>query len=71
MANTSKKVGEVFSDYKTNSNIKYAHIQSLNVNKKTNLLGVILGTDEYIEIKEIWYLEKFLMERFNFNNIDI
>ena len=29
-----KKVGEVFSDYKTNSNIKHAEIEALNVVKK-------------------------------------
>jgi len=71
VAEKSKKVGEVFSDYKTNSNIKYAYIQALNVNKKTNTLGIILGIDEYVEIKEIWFLEKFLKERFGFSNIDM
>ena len=34
MSNNSKKLGEVFSDYKTNSNIKYANIKGLNVIKK-------------------------------------
>lgn len=71
MSEKSKKVGEVFSDYKTNSNIKYAYIQALNVNKKTNTLGIILGIDEYVEIKEICFLEKFLKERFGFSNIDM
>ena len=71
MAEKSKKVGEVFSDYKTSSNIKYAYIQALNVNKKTNTLGIILGQDEYVEVKEIWYLEKYLMERFNFSYVDM
>lgn len=71
MSEKSKKVGEVFSDYKTNSNIKYAYVQALNVNKKTNTLGIILGIDEYVEIKEIWFLEKFLKERFGFSNIDM
>ena len=71
MSEKSKKVGEVFSDYKTNSNIKYAYIQAINVNKKTNTLGIILGIDEYVEIKEIWFLEKFLKERFGFSNIDM
>ena len=67
----AKKIGEVFSDYKTNSNIKYAQIECLNVLKKTNTLEVDLYYDEYIEIKEIWYFEKFLTERFGFNNIEI
>ena len=71
MSNKSKKVGEIFSDYKTNSNIKYAEVTVLNVVKKTNTLQVGLYFDEYIEIKEIWYFEKFLKERFKFSHIDI
>ena len=67
----AKKIGEVFSDYKTNSNIKYAQIVALNVLKKTNTLEVVMYYDEYIEIKEIWYFEQFLQERFHFSNIDM
>lgn len=67
----SKKVGEIFSDYHTNSNIQYAEITALNVIKKTNTLEVILYFDEYIEIKEIWFFEKFLKERFQFEHINI
>ncbi len=66
-----KKVKEIFSDYETRTNIKEANIESLNVIKKTNTLGIILATDEYIEVKEIWYFEKFLKERFTFSNIDM
>ena len=53
MSEKSKKVGEIFSDYNTNSNIKYAEVIGLNVVKKINTLEVILYFDEYIEIKEI------------------
>ena len=67
----TKRVEDVFSDYKTNANIKYASIEGLNVIKKTNTLQVIIYHDEYIEIKEIWFFEKFLMERFKFEHIDI
>ena len=67
----TKKVLDVFSDYKTNSNIQYANIQGLNVIKKTNTLQVIIYFDEYIEIKEIWFFEKFLRERFQFEQIDM
>lgn len=67
----TRKLGEIFSDYKTNANIKYAEIVELNVSKKTNTLEVVLYFDEYIEIKEIWYFEKFLQERFKFQYIDI
>lgn len=71
MDEKTKKVGEIFSDYKTNSNIQYAGIKSMNVIKKKNTLQVILAIDEYIEIKEIWYFENFLKERFRFDHIDI
>ena len=71
MAEKTKKVGEIFSDYNANSNIKYANIMGLNVIKKENKLQVALYYDEYIEIKEIWYFEKFLKERFKFSQIDI
>ncbi len=67
----AKKLGDIFSDYKTNSNIKYATITALNVLKKTDTLEVLIYFDEYIEIKEIWYFERFLRERFKFENIDI
>ena len=66
-----KKVGEIFSDYKTKTNIQYANIKALNVVKKTNTLQVEMEFDEYIEIKEIWYFEKFLKERFRFEQVDI
>jgi len=71
MSDKSKKLGEIFSDYNTNSNIKYAEVNGLNVIKKTNTLEVVLYFDEYIEIKEIWYFEKFLKERFQFEHINI
>ena len=66
-----KTVKEIFSDYETKSNIKDAHVIGLNVIKKTNTLGIVLAIDEYIEVKDIWYLEKFLLERFNFSDIDM
>ncbi len=67
----AKKVGEIFSDYQTKSNIQYANVKGLNVIKKSNTLEVILYFDEYIEIKEIWFFEKFLIERFHFEHIDM
>ena len=71
MEQKTKKVGEIFSDYKTNANIKYAEVRGLNIIKKTNTLQVILYIDEYIEVKEIWYFENFLKDRFKFQNIDL
>ncbi len=71
MDQRAKKVVEIFSDYHTNANIKFAQIKSLNIVKKTNTLQVVLYFDEYIEIKEIWYFENFLKERFRFEQIDV
>ena len=69
--NKTRKLKEIFSDYETKSNIKESYVIAMNVMKKTNTLGIILEIDEYIEIKEIWYFEKFLIERFKFSNIDM
>ncbi len=71
MSEKAKKVEEIFSDYKTNSNLKYAEVRSLNMIKKTNTLQVMLYLDEYIEIKEIWYFENFLQQRFQIEHIDV
>ena len=64
-----KKISEVFSDYKTNSNIADAEITKMNLIKKMNTLEIGMVSKEYIEIKEIWYLEKFLRERFQFGQV--
>jgi len=66
-----KTIGEVFSDYQTESKINIAEIQSLNLIKKVNVLEINLESDNYLEIKELWFFEKFLKERFQFSNIDI
>ncbi len=66
-----KKIGEVFSDYKTNSNIADAEIEKMNLIKKINTLEIGMYSKEYIEIKEIWYFEKFLRERFQFEQVHI
>ena len=65
----SRKIGSVFSDYKTNSNIVDAEIIKMNLLKKINTLEIDMTSKEYIEIKEIWYFEKFLRERFQFGQV--
>ena len=64
-----KKVREVFSDYKTQSNIQKSDIEKMNLIKKVNALEISMESKEYIEIKEIWYFEKFLRERFQFGQV--
>ena len=66
-----KTIAEVFSDYKTNTNIKDAEILVMNLNKKQNTLEIELKSREYIEIKELWFFEKFLKDRFQFSNVDM
>ena len=68
---TTKLIGEVFSDYQTENIIKQARILELNLIKKANVLEVDLESENYLEIKELWYFEKFLKERFQFSNVDI
>ena len=65
----SKKVGDIFSDYKTNSNVADAEITKMNLIKKINSLEIGMYSKEYIEIKEIWYFEKFLRQRFQFEQV--
>lgn len=67
----SKKVKEIFQDYKTKSNILDAYVNNLNLLKKTNTLEVELSIDEYIEFKDLYNFEEFLKERFAFENVDI
>ena len=66
-----KLIKEVFSDYETTNNIEEAKILSLNLIKKVNVLEITLSSEKYIDIKELWFFEKFLRERFQFSNIDI
>ena len=66
-----KKVKEVFSDYETQSNIQKANIEKMNLIKKSNILEITLQSEEYLEIKEIWYFESFLIKRFQFSQVNI
>ena len=43
-----KKIGEVFSDYKTNSNIADAEITKMNLIKKINTLEIGMYSKEYV-----------------------
>ena len=67
----NKCIKDIFSDYETKSNIKNAEIKGLNFVKKKSELGITIKSNEYIEIKEIWYFEKFLIERFKFTSINL
>ena len=66
-----RTIQTIFSDYKTEANIKQAEIKEMNLIKKQNILQLDLVSNEYIEIKELWFFEKFLKDRFQFANIDM
>ena len=68
---TTKKIGEVFSDYKQESNVKQANVKQMNLIKKVNVLEMQIASDEYLELKDLWQFEQFLRERFQFENVDI
>ncbi len=68
---STKKIKDIFSDYETNSNILDATVQGLNLIKKSNILELSIYSNKYIEIKDLWYFEKYLRERFQFENVEI
>ena len=66
-----KKIKEIFSDYKNNSQMQECYISKIEINKKTNKLTIILNTDKFVQIKDMWDFEKYLMERFKIKDIEM
>ena len=66
-----KKIKKVFSDYKNNSQMQECYISKIGINKKTNKLTIILNTDKFVQIKDMWDFEKYLMERFQIKDIEM
>lgn len=71
MAQNTKTVGEVFSDYHIESNIIKANIEKINLFKKSNKLEIDLFSHAYIKPNELLEFDKYLKERFNIENIEI
>ena len=67
----TKKIKDIFNDYKTENNIQEAKIKEINYIKKTGKLKIELISSTYIEIKDIWDFEKFLRTRFLIEDISI
>lgn len=59
-----KAVKEVFGDFKDSQTILEAKIQTINLYKKTNRLGIIITTDQLITVRDYAYFEKYLKARF-------
>ena len=66
-----KKIKEIFRDYKNNSQMQECYISKIGINKKTNKLTIILNTDKFVQIKDMWDFEKYLMERFQIKDIEM
>ena len=66
-----KKIKEIFSDYKNNSQMQECYISKIGINKKTNKLNIVLTTDKFVQIKDMWDFEKYLMERFQIKDIEM
>jgi len=67
-----KTVKEVFKDFTTDSfALSDAKVLCVNVYKKTNTLQIILKIVSKIFIKDLLSFEKYLIKRFDFNNVDI
>jgi len=66
-----KKIKDIFSDYKNNSQIQDCYICKIEINKKLNKLTIILKTEQFVQIKDMWDFEKYLVERFKIRNIEM
>ena len=66
-----KKIKEIFSDYKNNTQIQECYISKIGIHKKTSKLTIILKTDKFVQIKDMWDFEKYLMERFQIKDIEM
>lgn len=70
MTDKVKTIGEIFPDYKEESNIVLAKATNLSLKKSTKTLQITIESNQYIEIKDIWFFEKFLRERFNLEQVE-
>lgn len=59
-----KSVNEIFSDYESNGKIKNAIVESVTLIKKKRCLELELSSDQYIDIREIDGLNRFIKQRF-------
>lgn len=66
-----KKVGEVFSDYKAESSIAAALVESVTLKKRSKILEMEISSDKYIEIYDIESLNNFIKSRFLLNDSKI
>ena len=66
-----KKIKDIFSDYKNNSQVQDCYICKIEINKKLNKLTIILKSEQFVQIKDMWDFEKYLTERFKIRDIEM
>jgi DNA polymerase-3 subunit alpha (Gram-positive type) len=66
-----KKIKDIFSDYKNNSQVQDCYICKIEINKKLNKLTIILRAEQFVQIKDMWDFEKYLTERFKIRDIEM
>ena len=66
-----KKIKDIFSDYKNNSQIQDCYICKIEINKKLNKLTIILKSEQFVQIKDMWDFEKYVVERFKIRDIEM
>lgn len=66
-----KKIKDIFSDYKNNSQVQDCYICKIEINKKLNKLTIILKTEQFVQIKDMWDFEKYLTESFKIRDIEM
>ena len=64
-------VGDVFKDYKEQSNILDAKIENINLFKKSNKLEINLITEKQITLQELESFEEYLKNRFQIKKLSI
>ncbi|WP_010250824.1 DNA polymerase III subunit alpha [Acetivibrio cellulolyticus] len=71
MGSNLKRINEIFSDYSAEGNINTATVEAAVLKKKSKVLEIKLGSDKYIDVKEIEGLNKFIKKRFSINDTEI
>lgn len=67
-----KTIKEIFRDYDSNSfSLNAGKIKSINLFKKTNKLELVIISEEFIKIEDIYSFEQYLKKRFNIFEVNV
>ena len=67
-----KTIKEIFKDYNSNSfSLNAGKIKAINLFKKSNKLQVIILSNDFIKIEDIYSFEQYLKKRFNIFEVEV